>query len=167
SAVPAGEAPALVVLDRGDRVVEATPGAAIWLRRVRDAELPTQPVPEVLLTLAAFAREQPGVTGRARMAGADGSWVSVHASATAGAGDGRVALILQAAAPPELAPMLLRALGLTKGEQEVCELVLDGRSTKEIAAELFISPWTVQDRLKAVFAKTGVRSRRELVAKLR
>ncbi len=40
--------------------------------------------------------------------------------------------------------------------------MVEGRSAKAIASELVISPWTVQDHLKAIYAKTGVRSRSEL-----
>ena len=58
------------------------------------------------------------------------------------------------------------AHGLTNRETEVALAVLRGESSKEIAAALFLSPWTVQDHLKAVFAKTGVRSRRELSMRL-
>ncbi|UGS38205.1 helix-turn-helix transcriptional regulator [Capillimicrobium parvum] len=169
----ASEAPALVVLDERDRIVEATPGAAIWLRRVADSERPDEPVPEILQLLSAWARASAAgaltAVPRARLRGGDGCWVSLHGSVTAGAGGagGRVAIILQPATPPELAPLLLSGFGLTPGEREVCELVLAGESTKAIAADLFISPYTVQDRLKTIFAKVGVRSRRALVARLR
>jgi DNA-binding CsgD family transcriptional regulator len=45
--------------------------------------------------------------------------------------------------------------------------VINGHSISDIAGRLFISTNTVQDHLKSIFGKVGVRSRGELVARLR
>jgi DNA-binding CsgD family transcriptional regulator len=55
---------------------------------------------------------------------------------------------------------------LTEREQQLARLVLQGFSTTDIAIRLVISVHTVQEHLKNIFAKTGVRSRRDLVTKI-
>ena len=57
-----------------------------------------------------------------------------------------------------------RAYGLTAQERNVAEAVCRGLSTREIALRLRITSNTLQDHLKVIFDKTGVRSRRELTA---
>ncbi|HLJ82414.1 MAG TPA: helix-turn-helix transcriptional regulator, partial [Ktedonobacterales bacterium] len=59
-----------------------------------------------------------------------------------------------------------QAYDLSMRESEVMQSVLRGLSTAEMAATFQISSNTVQDHLKAIFEKVGVRSRRELVGQL-
>jgi DNA-binding NarL/FixJ family response regulator len=48
----------------------------------------------------------------------------------------------------------------------VAVLVAQGLSNPEIASALVLSLYTVEDHLKSLFARTGVGSRRELVARI-
>jgi DNA-binding CsgD family transcriptional regulator len=54
--------------------------------------------------------------------------------------------------------------GLTAQERRVAALVRQGRSNRDAAARLFLSPRTVDFHLRNVFSKLGVASRAELTA---
>jgi DNA-binding CsgD family transcriptional regulator len=56
--------------------------------------------------------------------------------------------------------------GLTPAEQRVARLVAEGRTNKEVAAELVVTVRTVESTLTKVYAKLGVRSRSELAHRL-
>ena len=51
---------------------------------------------------------------------------------------------------------------LTPSERRVAELVVEGRTNREVAAALFLTKRTVETHLTHVYAKLGVRSRTEL-----
>jgi DNA-binding CsgD family transcriptional regulator len=55
---------------------------------------------------------------------------------------------------------------LTATEARVAELVADGRSNKEVAAELVVSVHTVEATLTSIYRKLDVRSRTEMARKL-
>ncbi|WP_029136503.1 AAA family ATPase [Nakamurella lactea] len=56
---------------------------------------------------------------------------------------------------------------LTPQEMQISLLLADGRTTREAAAALFLSPKTVEYHLRHVYTKLGIRSRTELAAQLR
>ncbi|MGM1029020.1 MAG: AAA family ATPase [Actinomycetota bacterium] len=55
---------------------------------------------------------------------------------------------------------------LTAQERQIAELLAAGRTTRQAAAALFLSPKTVEYHLRHVYAKLAVRSRSELAAAL-
>lgn len=65
-------------------------------------------------------------------------------------------LITSATEPPS-------RVRLTPRERDVMRLLLEGRSNKEIGAELRVSESSVKASLQQLFAKTGVRTRSQLV----
>jgi DNA-binding CsgD family transcriptional regulator len=57
----------------------------------------------------------------------------------------------------------LRALGLTRREAEVMQIVARGKSNQEIAALMTLSVRTVQKHLENAYEKLGARSRTQAV----
>jgi DNA-binding CsgD family transcriptional regulator len=55
---------------------------------------------------------------------------------------------------------------LTASERRVARLAADGRTNREIAQELFVTPKTVENHLRHAYAKLGVAGRRELAGVL-
>ena len=76
------------------------------------------------------------------------------------------AVVIEPAKAREVAPLIVDAYALTPRELDVTRALARGLTTNEIARELHLSRYTVQDHLKAVYEKVGVSSRGELVAKV-
>lgn len=64
-----------------------------------------------------------------------------------------------------IAPAAASIGALTPTEAKVAELVRNGATNKEVAAELFMSVKTVEANLSRIYEKLGVRSRSELAAR--
>ena len=55
---------------------------------------------------------------------------------------------------------------LTRTEQRIAQLVAEGRSNKEVAAAMFVSPKTVETNLSRIYGKLGIHSRTELARRI-
>jgi DNA-binding CsgD family transcriptional regulator len=166
-ASPLASEPGLVVLEPHGSVVSMTAAGERWLAELGHPDLERTGLPLEFQALAATLQrhdaaraELPRLHVRTRA----GRWAVLHASRLSTHGAETIAVIIDEPSPGELAPILMVAYGLTKQEQTLTGFVCRGASTREIALRLRITANTVQDHLKSIFDKTGVRSRRELVA---
>jgi DNA-binding CsgD family transcriptional regulator len=160
-------APGMLLLDTTDGIELATPGTDEMLDLLRFADPVPRRVPAPILVIAAQTRaagKDGGQPAPLHVPTAQG-WLTLHGSLPEGP-TGRVAVVLQSTSEADAAPLRLEAFALSPREREVATLVAQGLDTAAIAERLFISPWTVQDHCKAIFEKTGTRTRRELRAQI-
>jgi DNA-binding CsgD family transcriptional regulator len=169
---PTGASPrdtGVLLLDDALRPCGSTASARAWFDALNPARMPLpdgiptsawSAVGRLLATERGEAAERPA---RIRVRTGDAGWAVVEASRIDG-GAGAIAVTFRPAAPEEVLALLSRAHGLSARERELVALLVEGLDTREIAERLFISRYTVQDHLKSVFEKVGVRSRRELVS---
>jgi DNA-binding CsgD family transcriptional regulator len=154
-------------------VVAVTPEAEDLLSLTQTHDSFRLELPVAVYTVAAALRDvergtaHPGMQPSIRVRTMNGHWLNLHASRLRGPpGAETIAVVVEPVQPGSAAGMLLSAYGLSPRESEVARLVLRGESTPAISNALHISAYTVQDHLKTIFDKVGVRSRRELVGRL-
>jgi DNA-binding CsgD family transcriptional regulator len=164
-------APGVVVL-HPDRTLAAITGEAEHLlAQIADHSSNSGRLPAAIYAAAACLQSidngvaLPDASPTVRVRTMNGDWLLVHATHLHGTVDD-IAVIIEPAHPSRNAPLILSSLGLTHREAEVALLVLRGAATKAIGTELHLSTYTVKDHLKSIFDKTGVRSRRDLVAQI-
>lgn len=165
--------PGVLVLSEDRSLVATTAAGERWLWELADPDQSLGPLPlpieTALARLDAIRRRQGPLDDlpRIRVRTRSGRWAVLHASEMTGLRQGRhAAVVVEPATSAELARVIVLAYGLTRREGEVAQLVLQGKPTKQLARQLQISENTVEDHLKAIFAKVGVGSRGELTAKV-
>ncbi len=161
-------APGMVLVDASNTVELVTPPARELIDALssRSDGYGGDVLPAPLTAIAAYTRRAEGVTSAGNVVTVPSpiGWITLHAS-RADPGDGRVAIVIERAAASQSANLRLETHGATAREREVATLLARGLSNPEIAAELVISPHTVQDHIKSLYEKVGVSSRQELVAR--
>ncbi len=167
------DSPGMALFDSSVTLVSLDERAEGLFRQIGGPDWASGPIAMTAI-YAVVARASAVAEGRdrgpasARIRLSSGRWLSVHASCLRGA-DGRpgpIAVTIEPAKSAQIAPIIVQAYGLTRREQQITGAVARGLANQEIAADLFLSPHTVRDHLRAIFAKVGVSSRGELVAKL-
>src|SRR3954468_3232657 len=170
---PAGRGPGMAIVDAENRLVSATPEALRWFDEIESVRLLPDPllgidVPSEVTVAAQEARARPARATRTRARTRSGVWLLIHASCLHSA-DGAAAdaaVVIEPAKASEVAPLIVEAYELTPREVDVTRALARGLTTVEVARELHLSRYTVQDHLKSVYEKAAVSSRGELVAKM-
>jgi DNA-binding CsgD family transcriptional regulator len=176
SAVALPDAPGVIELDAAGDLIRASSSAEPLLAEL-SGDTPHAGVRSASIqaiasaTRSAIAAAGSGGAGTAALPSSviktpAGTWLVLHGGLLGAPRSGEVALFIQRAHPTLVAPLLLKAYGLTPREQEVTQLMLRGATTIQAAQQLAISPHTVGDHMKSIFEKTGARTRGELSATL-
>lgn len=157
--------PAVVTVDSAGRVESRTAAAVALLAGTEDAQDGETGLIAAVQSVAARQRASADGTAQVRLRARDGSWLVLHAGALE-APDGlqRTVVTVEAARPSDVVALAGAAIGLTTRETEVLEHLVAGRSSVEIGRRLYVSPHTVNDHVRHIFEKAGVRSRMELSA---
>ncbi|MFK0192131.1 LuxR C-terminal-related transcriptional regulator [Kitasatospora sp. NPDC090308] len=164
---PAAVGPsALTLLSEEYAVLSQSPGAEARYGELAEARAHGTGLPASAYSVAAATLRSESGGSRVCVPTLDGGLAAIEGWRLDTADGTRVALTVGPAVPSDRIAALIHAYGLTPRECEVLAHVLRGSPTAEIADRLALSPYTVQDHLKAVFDKTGVRSRKELAGRL-
>ena len=164
SAVSAG----VLLLDRALNPSGGTPQLRAWLDRLLPTPTGADPVPASALNVGAqLLAVDAGVSpapAMARVHAGDGLWLSLRAAHVRG-GPGGIAVTYDVAGAGDRLEVFVRAHGLTTRERQLVAALASGADTRATARRLGITELTVQDHLRRVFDRTGVRSRAELLSR--
>ena len=165
------EGPSVLLFSPQSELIGQTAQSDAHLRQLLPTDVGVSPVPAAAYNVAAqLLAVEDGIDAgpaqaRSRLAGTQ--WLSLGAARLAGHHDHNPATIAVTVEPVrsrDRVDLFGRANGLTEREREVLHRLTQGLSTRQLAAEMELSPHTVPDHLKAIFAKTGANSRSALVA---
>ncbi|WP_025682441.1 LuxR C-terminal-related transcriptional regulator [Paenibacillus maysiensis] len=173
--------PGVLVLSGKLELISSNPTADQWLNLLRQQEgidESSLPAPVRAVCFRALSTALPGAfttsASPAKLcipsADAGTPWVTLRATLLQGGqrsnGEHQLAVWFEPAKASEMLPLMAEMYAWSERERQIVRLIVQGLSTRELASALHISAYTVQDHLKAIFLKTDVSSRRELVWKV-
>jgi DNA-binding CsgD family transcriptional regulator len=159
-----GAPSAVAVVEHGRALLAADDDAGTHFRRALDAHAGSLRLPDRARTHLAFGehlrRARRRVDAREHLRAALALFEDLGAAPWAE----RAAAELRASGETARRRDVSTATDLTAQERQVAALVRQGLSNRDVAAQLFVSPRTVDFHLRNTFAKLGVSSRAELTA---
>jgi DNA-binding CsgD family transcriptional regulator len=168
-----GSEPAVLLLSSDLVVRHQTPATEAYLRALLPTEEERRPVPAAAYNVAAqLLAVEAGVDTRpafSRVSLRPGQWLTLRAARLTTelgrAASDDIAVTIERSSTRERLSMFALVHALTPREAVVLECLAEGLDTRQVAVRLHLSEFTVQDHLKSVFDKTGVRSRSALLAR--
>lgn len=161
------DAPGMILLGADDAVELVTPLARELIAELsgEGGDAPERP-PFAVLGLAAHLRALAKSEARSVVVPGARGWITLHGSRPDGASSGRVAVVIERATGPQVAPLRLELHGVTAREAEIARLLARGLTSAQIATSLVVSPHTVHDHVRSLYEKLGVGSRQQLLARI-
>jgi DNA-binding CsgD family transcriptional regulator len=159
------DTPGVVLLDAALTPLAVTSAAQRWLAEIDDGHDPARALPWAVLSLAARALGSEHEPRVARIRTRAGRWISLYAERLA-TDPVEVTMIVEPCRPTEIAQIIADAYQLTRRERDIVRLMSTGHSRADIARLLVVSANTVDDHIKRVYSKLGVRSRPIRTAKV-
>lgn len=161
--------PGVLVIDGSRRIQLANHASLAMLRPIAGGEFQVASGAELPATLLALLDD---IESRLSI-GPDSCTVMlptydicVRACAIGAPYQSSIMLLIERASREDVVRSALENYPLTPREAEVAGLVLRGYSNRRIADHLVLAESTVEDHLKRIFAKLGVRSRSSLSSKI-
>ena len=170
--VPLRRGPVALILAPGLEVRAQTVETEQYLRALVPPDGAGRPVPAAAYNVAAqLLAVEAGVDDHppsARVHLHGGVWLTLRAGRVDASGgpDQDIAVTIEPTSPAERRSLFARSHALSPRETMLLDQLVQGGDTRTMADALFVSEHTVQDHLKSIFAKTGARSRRVLLARL-
>ena len=164
--------PVVLLLSCELEVRAQTPQTQDYLRVLVPPDADRSPIPASAYNVAAqLLANEAGVDKNppsARVHFSDGVWLTLRAARIGDAVAPQlrdIAVSIEECSPAERAGLFARAYALSAREGELLGHLATGSDTRDLSTRMSLSPHTVQDHLKSIFAKTSVNNRRTLLSR--